>query len=603
MYNRAPFESRMQQTTFSLFLNIFLAVVIFYNAELGRFLGTPGAALPISVVWPATGFSLAALLLFGFNTWPGIFFGNFFYNTIYLCIGVSSHSAFVSFLAALVITLRSLFQALLGATIMQRFSTSGYFATAKDVIVFLFPAGLLSCLVASTVGTLTLYAYDGMSIKMAISTWLTFWFGDTMGVYIFTPLLVVWSLGPSSESIRKNSWQIFSILVLFFLISYLSFIWSYPLTFFYIPLAIWAAFRFRMHGATLAVFVISLTAIIPTSLGHGVFVTQFLGNHLLYLVVFLEVVVATSLLLAAVINEREAATHVIESRNISLQQAVEIHREELKEMSETMYIKDKIANLGLLTVGVAKQLPKPIHKISEFTKNCLHTLRMHKGILNVQKDKLHIEQVKLLDDSCASLEADLVNIVKYDRRAQKIAAIIQELTTLTTSHKIKAKTIHVNTLVNVCLIQAMNEEVKQLPGFSYTVTKEFDKATTKLLLMPEDFAHVLIHLFKHAIFSMKEKKDRLGDSYVPVLEVSTRNHKESVEIIIKDNGNGVTADGLQQYSYSFLDEKLTEKVPIGAIDYTLCLIHDIVVHVHHGQLDVQSKEGEYLQVNILVPKS
>lgn len=601
MQNRAPFESRMQKTTFALFLNIFLAVVVFYNAELGRLLGIPGAPLQISVVWPATGFSLAALLLFGFGTWPGIFFGNFFYNTIHLYMGESS--IFGPLLAGSIITLGSLVQALLAATIMQRFSTSSYFATAKDVIVFLFPAGLVSCLVACTMGTLTLYVYDSMSVSAAISMWCTFWVGDTMGVYIFTPLLVVWSMSAPSGSIRNNSWQIFSILILFCLISYFSFIRSYPLTFFYIPLAIWAAFRFRMHGATLAIFFISLTAIIPTSLGYGVFVSQFVGNHLLYLIVFLEVVVATSLLLAAVINEREAATHVIESHNISLQQAVEIYREELREMSDTMYIKEKIANLGLLTVGVAKQLPKPIHKISDFTKNCLHLLKMHKGILHGQKERLDEEPRELLDKSCADLEVDLVNIAKSDRRAQKIAVIIQELTTLTSAHRIKAKTIHVNTLVNVCLIQAMNEGVKRLPGFSYSVTKEFDKATMLLLPMPEAFAHALIHLFEHAILSMKEKKDRLGDRYVPSLEVSTRDHKESVAIVIKDNGSGVTAEGLQQYFYSFFDEKPTEKVTARAMDYTLSLIHDIITFVHHGHLDVQSDAGEYLQISILLPKS
>ena len=60
-----PFQNKVQSLGPRIFFNILLAVLIFYNAELGRLLGIKGEPLAISVVWPATGFSLAALLLFG----------------------------------------------------------------------------------------------------------------------------------------------------------------------------------------------------------------------------------------------------------------------------------------------------------------------------------------------------------------------------------------------------------------------------------------------------------------------------------------------------------------------------------------------------------
>ena len=80
MTKMSYFKRKMQAATFRWFLNLFLALLIYCNAEVGRQLGIRGEPLAISVVWPATGFSLGAVLLFGFGVWPGILLGNLAYN-------------------------------------------------------------------------------------------------------------------------------------------------------------------------------------------------------------------------------------------------------------------------------------------------------------------------------------------------------------------------------------------------------------------------------------------------------------------------------------------------------------------------------------------
>ena len=79
-----PYSSKMQTTNFRWFLNIILAGIIFSNAEAGRLLGIQSLPLHFSAVWPATGFSLTALLLFGYKAWPGVLAGNFAYNFLHL---------------------------------------------------------------------------------------------------------------------------------------------------------------------------------------------------------------------------------------------------------------------------------------------------------------------------------------------------------------------------------------------------------------------------------------------------------------------------------------------------------------------------------------
>ena len=295
-----PYSTKMQAMTFRWFLNILLAVIIYCNAEAGRLLGIQGLPLHFSAVWPATGISLAALLLFGYRTWPGIFAGNLIYNFLHLYLQGTSFIGPST--AALAITLGSLAQALLGAYLMRRFSTTGYFKTIRDAIIFLLAGGVLTCMIAATIGVCTLYLYGVLPAQSVLYTWLTFWFGDCMGVYTVTPLVTIWSL----LKVPKVRCSRIELLLLFFAFVLTSLLFIsvryYPPAYLFIPLALWVAYRFRFHGATVAILFISIVTITTTMLDHGSFIYAYPHAPLLVLVMFLEVLVASTLFMAAVMN-------------------------------------------------------------------------------------------------------------------------------------------------------------------------------------------------------------------------------------------------------------------------------------------------------------
>lgn len=285
------------------FINILLAIIIYTNAEAGRFLGLHELPLSISVVWPATGFALAAILLFGCGAWPGIFLGNFCYNALHLYLNGTSF--FAPICTATLITLGSTLQALVSGFIMKSFVSKGYFETVRDTVIFLIPAGILSCLIAPTIGVTALYIYGVLPPHSEFHVWLTFWIGDTLGVYILTPILVVWSLYKPKVSIKAYPWELFFITVAFIILSLVSLTGNMPIAELFIPLIFWVAYRFRRHGVTIVLILFALMSIIPASVGHGSFVKNLISNQLIVLVSFLEVVIATGLLIAALCEEYE----------------------------------------------------------------------------------------------------------------------------------------------------------------------------------------------------------------------------------------------------------------------------------------------------------
>jgi diguanylate cyclase (GGDEF)-like protein len=82
---------------------------------------------------------------------------------------------------------------------------------------------------------------------------------------------------------------------------------SWPLTFLILPFGIWAAFRLRQHEMNTANAVVCAIAVWYTSDGRGPFAAAPPNTSFLLLLAFITTLVATSLLLAAVLAERSRA--------------------------------------------------------------------------------------------------------------------------------------------------------------------------------------------------------------------------------------------------------------------------------------------------------
>lgn len=585
-------------------LNVLLAVAIFYNAELGRLMGIQGLPLPISVVWLATGFSLAALLLLGKRVWPGIFLGNFAYNFLHLFH--SGAGWFTPTITAAIIAFGSLAEALCANWIMRRYCTNTYFYDVKDIFIFLVPAGLLSCLIASTLGTAALYVYGSLPIQTAFHTWLTFWIGDAMGVYIFTPLLVVWTLASSfpvwkKGFSKKKVSELFLIVLAFVAVTALNFNLNYPLLYLYLPISLWVSYRFRMRGATLIVFLISLTAIIAfwTFSRQG---EPFLLNPLMIMVIFLEVTVATSLLLAALVNERELAVQHFKDYNIDLRHVIEMRNSEMNMMNLEVMFKEKLASRGQLTSYIARQVQLPLQKIvvsSKATKDYL--LGLVASFKAIEK-KISPEIARKLTADLENLESSLSDMQAFVSEANRVAKVIELQSTLAIPEIIQKKSINVNSLLTQCLKSAMNEASALNPALALRVIEEMDKRVKMVLLVPEDLAHAFFHLLSNAIHSLSQKKNAAAASYIPTLKLITSDLVRDIMVEIHYNGMALDESGRKLFYSSFLSNGREIERVSDMQGLTTMLAHDIITSMYHGELIVESQKDETTKVTILLPK-
>ncbi len=176
----------------------------------------PGYA---TIIWPSSGIALAAVLIFSYRVWPGILLGSVLVN-IWTGLDVSSISTIIaSFAVPIGIAVGATLQALAGAVLLRRFAAfPNSLSNQREVFTFLFIGGMVASLINACIGVSVLL----LAAKIPASTFLinftTWWAGDTIGVFIFAPLALVWAYR-NDDDWKSRQWSVtLPILITFLLV-------------------------------------------------------------------------------------------------------------------------------------------------------------------------------------------------------------------------------------------------------------------------------------------------------------------------------------------------------------------------------------------------
>jgi signal transduction histidine kinase/integral membrane sensor domain MASE1 len=162
----------------------------------------PGYA---TAVWPPAGLALAAVLLGGYRVWPGILLGSFLVN-VGISFDASSATAILrSLLVAGAIGGGATLQAVLASGLIRRFiGYQNILTQAFGAVGLLLLGGPLACLLNATLAVSALWLAGLVPGDNYLFNWWTWWVGDSIGVLIFTPLVLVWALRPAQQWRRQQ---------------------------------------------------------------------------------------------------------------------------------------------------------------------------------------------------------------------------------------------------------------------------------------------------------------------------------------------------------------------------------------------------------------
>ena len=284
---------------------VMLMALYFLTGFLGK--KTTFLAETFSLVWPPSGFALAAILLLGYRYWPGIFFGaivfSFFdgvpfgFFTLGTAIGNTIGAVVCTFL-------------------LDRFvKFDNAMERTRDGAGFV----LLGCGLGTTVNALfnvVSLVYDKKITEDAIlANLMAYWVPNALAALVVTPFIVTWG---TRTSIRMNVWRWLEAgvcaagLVCGTLVSFNTWfvygLQQYELAYLPYPFLAWAALRFGPRGAATGTLLVAALAIDSLLQKRGpFFIAGSEADSLRLVGSYIGIVAASNLLLATAATERRRA--------------------------------------------------------------------------------------------------------------------------------------------------------------------------------------------------------------------------------------------------------------------------------------------------------
>ncbi|HEX7968697.1 MAG TPA: PAS domain-containing protein [Stellaceae bacterium] len=215
----------------------------------------------------------------------------------------------------------------LGAALGLRLTTKrppwlGTWASAWRSILIIAIGG--PAMVALTVAALAVLTGDSIGTLGFAKRWFL---ANASSGLTLAPMLLAWFGGGSGWArVSLRRWaEAMLVFAGLFASGYVAFVgaeqyWQFPTyAVVFIPLLLWAAVRFGAQGASGAIFVVTLMAVYGAMQGRGPFVAATAEETVLKLQVFLAVMSAPFIILAALIEERQRASEEVSLAEQKLQ--------------------------------------------------------------------------------------------------------------------------------------------------------------------------------------------------------------------------------------------------------------------------------------------
>ena len=271
-----------------------IGVVYFVLAKIGLTLASINPSA--SAIWPATGFALAAALMWGYRVGPAVLVASFAANVTN--VG--------SIYAATAIALGNTLEALVAAWLINLWCDGREtFATTTGVAKFALVC-VASTTISATVGVGSLI-FSGDAPTAFAMTWMTWWLGDLAGALVIAPFVILWA-ADNLHSFERTQWggeagTIVAATIGVGIIAFSPLIeqtgYRDPLGFLALPPLLWAALRRDPRETATVVIILSCFAVWGTLAGSGPFVRGNLNDSFLLLAMFFISISVPSMALSA----------------------------------------------------------------------------------------------------------------------------------------------------------------------------------------------------------------------------------------------------------------------------------------------------------------
>ena len=262
------------------------------------------------------------------------------------------------------------------------------------------------------------------------------------------------------------------------------------------------------------------------------------------------------------ITERKKIESELATHREHLEELIEDRTKELHDAQDELVRKERLATLGQLTATVSHELRNP-----------LGAMRPSMYVIEKSSDKNDERVQKAIE--------------RIDRNIDRCDNIIDELLDFTRITELNLRP----TNINLWLRKLIGEQ--DIPE-GITVDKNISEGEFLIDIDSERLRRVVINIFDNGCHSMMDDNQKVTRNNDALLKVETKEKEQRFEIVITDNGVGMSEDVLSKIYEPLFS---TKSFGVGLGMPTVKQI----MEQHGGGIEVDSEEGKGTRVILWLP--
>jgi ligand-binding sensor domain-containing protein/signal transduction histidine kinase len=291
-------------------------------------------------------------------------------------------------------------------------------------------------------------------------------------------------------------------------------------------------------------------------------------------------------------KRRVELEHLVQERTGELQKTVS----NLKETQNQLILSEKMASLGQLTAGIAHEIKNPLNFITNFSVLSHDLTKDLRKELHAERDRVDPKRALEIESLLNDLEQNVTKINDHGKRAD---SIVRGMLLHSRGKAGERQDTDLNALLAEYTNLAYHGMRAQDQSFNVKIETDLDPSIGKVSVVPQDLSRAILNIVNNACYAANDKRKNAKNGFTPVVRVSAKGTSGSIEIRIRDNGNGIP-DSIRE---KIFNPFFTTKPAGSGTGLGLSLSYDIITQEHRGEIRVDSKEGEFTEFVISIPRN
>ncbi|MCX7003187.1 MAG: ATP-binding protein [bacterium] len=277
-------------------------------------------------------------------------------------------------------------------------------------------------------------------------------------------------------------------------------------------------------------------------------------------------------------------------------QEVEDALKKLKEMQQQIVMQEKMASLGGLTAGVAHEIKNPLNFVNNFAELSTELFGELRALLVANAATIDAPAQSEINALLDDIEMNIRKINEHGKRAD---SIVRGMLLLSRGKTGERMPVDINALVAEYLNLGYHGLRALDATFNVKLESNYDPAVGTLPAVPQDLSRAILNLVNNACYAAFSARSKRGAGFMPTVAVRTVATADYIDIGVRDNGMGISPALREKIFAPFFTTKPAGK----GTGLGLSITFDIVVHEHHGEILLDSVEGEYAEFTIRLPRA